>query len=182
VTTSIERHAGTTPVVGTMPTVGLIPTIPLSAAGTRPEPAVSVPSAMLTRLSATATADPELDPPEIRSGRHACRTGPCGLRVPTRPVANWSRFVLPTTIAPAPRSRATAVASASGRYPNAGQAAVVGKPATSMLSLTATSTPASGSRSPAATRSSTADASAATSSTSRRAIQISGRSTAAMRS
>ena len=34
-------------------------------------------------------------------GSHALRTAPNGLRVPTRPVANWSRLVLPSTIAPA---------------------------------------------------------------------------------
>ena len=37
----------------------------LNPAGTRPEPAVSVPSEKLTRLSATASAEPELEPPEI---------------------------------------------------------------------------------------------------------------------
>ncbi len=39
----------------------------LSAAGTRPEPAVSVPSASGTRPAATATAEPELDPPGMSS-------------------------------------------------------------------------------------------------------------------
>ena len=38
------RQAGTTPVDESRPGVGLIPTILLNAAGTRPEPAVSVPS------------------------------------------------------------------------------------------------------------------------------------------
>ena len=37
----------------------------LNAAGTRPEPAVSVPSAKLARPAATATAEPELEPPEM---------------------------------------------------------------------------------------------------------------------
>jgi hypothetical protein len=37
----------------------------LKAAGTRPEPAVSVPRAKLASAVATATADPELEPPEI---------------------------------------------------------------------------------------------------------------------
>ena len=62
--------------------------MPFNAAGTRPEPAVSVPSATSTMPSAVATADPELDPPEIRSRFQALRTAPCGLRVPTSPVAN----------------------------------------------------------------------------------------------
>jgi hypothetical protein len=102
-------------VTGTSPLVGLTPTMPLSAAGTRPEPAVSVPSARSARPRATATALPAEEPPEIRAGSQALRTAPYGLRVPTRPVANWSRLVLPSTTAPAPRSRATAVASRLGR-------------------------------------------------------------------
>ena len=40
--------------------------MPFSAAGTRPEPAVSVPRAKATGPAATATAEPELEPPEIR--------------------------------------------------------------------------------------------------------------------
>ena len=47
------------------PRVGFSPMMPLKAAGTRPEPAVSVPSAKVTRPLATATAEPELDPPEM---------------------------------------------------------------------------------------------------------------------
>ena len=39
----------------------------------RPDPAVSVPIAMSARPSATATAEPELDPPEMRSGRRGIR-------------------------------------------------------------------------------------------------------------
>jgi hypothetical protein len=59
------RHAGTTPRVLSSPSDGLTPTMPLNAAGTRPDPAVSVPSAKLTIPAATATAEPELDPPEM---------------------------------------------------------------------------------------------------------------------
>ena len=43
----------------------------LSIAGTRPDPAVSVPSATGTIPAATATAEPELDPPGMRSPRKA---------------------------------------------------------------------------------------------------------------
>jgi hypothetical protein len=59
------RHAGTTPRALNSPSDGFKPTIPLKAAGTRPDPAVSVPSAKLTIPAATATAEPELDPPEM---------------------------------------------------------------------------------------------------------------------
>ena len=41
----------------------------LKPAGTRPEPAVSVPSANGTSPRATATAEPELEPPLMRSAR-----------------------------------------------------------------------------------------------------------------
>nr|BFE70734.1 hypothetical protein GCM10020092_040350 [Actinoplanes digitatis] len=115
VTQSRLRQAGTTPSVGTRPRVGLIPTMPWKAVGTRPEPAVSVPSARSAMPSATTTADPELDPPETRRGSRASRTAPYGLRVPTSPVANWSRLVLPSTIAPASTSRWTAGALRDGR-------------------------------------------------------------------
>ena len=88
--------------------------MPLAAAGTRPDPAVSVPRATSTRPAATATAEPELDPPDTRAGQWAFGQGPWGERVPTSPVANWSRLALPTTTAPAARSAATAVASCVG--------------------------------------------------------------------
>ena len=60
---SSERQAGTRPLVLHRPLVGFQPTRPLKAAGTRPDPAVSVPSAKATRPAPTATALPELDPP-----------------------------------------------------------------------------------------------------------------------
>ena len=60
----------------------------LNAAGTRPDPAVSVPSEKLTVFSATATAEPELDPPDTKLGSNALRHAPHGDLVPTRPVAN----------------------------------------------------------------------------------------------
>lgn len=75
-TQSRDRQAGTTPAVGMTPRVGLTPTMPFSAPGTRPDPAVSVPSARSHRPRATATAEPELEPPEIRAGSRAPRTAP----------------------------------------------------------------------------------------------------------
>src|SRR6202042_3500115 len=90
-------------------------------------------------------------------------------------VANWSRWVLPSTTAPAARSRATAVASCAGRYSYEGAPAVVGSPATSTLSLTAATRPASGSCSPAATAASIAAASARAPAAGRGGVQTSGR-------
>src|SRR4051794_14421378 len=75
-TQSSERQAGTTPAVDTSPSEGLRPTMLLRPAGTRPEPAVSVPSASGTSPAATATAEPELDPPGISAGLMALRGMP----------------------------------------------------------------------------------------------------------
>ena len=61
--------------VGTSPRVVLIPTSPPNAAGTRPEPAVSVPMPMSAMPSATATAEPELDPPDDAVGQRGVPDG-----------------------------------------------------------------------------------------------------------
>src|SRR3954466_6788086 len=111
---SSDRQAGTTPRVETAPSVGLSPTRLFKPAGTRPEPAVSVPSAKLTNPVATATPEPELEPPGMNAGSNGLRATPQGGRTPTRPVANWSRLVLPTTRAPAATRRSTTVAEAEG--------------------------------------------------------------------
>ena len=90
------------------------PTMPFSAAGTRPDPAVSVPSANGTMPRATTMAEPDDEPPGTRVGSHALRGTGCGVRVPTRPVANWSMLVLPTGIAPAAIKRSTQYACSAG--------------------------------------------------------------------
>ncbi len=59
----------------------------LKPAGTRPEPAVSVPSAKPTRPRAVTDAEPELEPPLTYAGLKVLQTAPNGERVPTRPVA-----------------------------------------------------------------------------------------------
>ena len=62
---SSVRQAGTTPELLNRPQLGFRPIRLLNAAGIRPEPAVSVPNAKLANPSATASAEPELEPPEI---------------------------------------------------------------------------------------------------------------------
>lgn len=52
------------------------PYSPWSAAGTRPDPAVSVPKENAACPIATATAEPELEPPEINSGLSALCASP----------------------------------------------------------------------------------------------------------
>ena len=88
--------------------------------------------------------------------RRSTRPGPgtdrAGLRVGPKaefsveePMANSSRFVLPTMTAPAARSRSTTVASYGGRQPSRiFDEHVVGTPRVQKLSLSATGTPASG--------------------------------------
>ena len=58
---------GTMPLRLTSPTVGFRPTMPLMDAGLTIDPSVSVPTAMVHRFAATATADPELEPDGVRS-------------------------------------------------------------------------------------------------------------------
>ena len=73
--------------VENQPFVGLRPTILLWPAGTRPDPAVSVPKLKGTIPLATTTDEPELEPPLIYSGLKLfyCTIGE---RTPTSPVAN----------------------------------------------------------------------------------------------
>ena len=62
---SSDRAAGTHPDALIRPREGLSPTTLLKAAGTRPEPATSVPSAKVTSPAETQTPDPEPDPPGV---------------------------------------------------------------------------------------------------------------------
>ena len=50
------------------PTVGLTVTRPFCVAGLSSEPLVSVPIAAAHKPAATATAEPELDPPGVTTG------------------------------------------------------------------------------------------------------------------
>jgi hypothetical protein len=57
----------------------------LMPAGTRPEPAVSVPNASGTRPAATAVAEPELDPPGMSFSSKRLRGAPVGRTQPDQP-------------------------------------------------------------------------------------------------
>ena len=72
-TQSSVWQAGSTPRTGTAPSVGFNPTRLFNPAGTRPDPAVSVPSAKLTMPPATATADPDEEPPGTIAGSKLLR-------------------------------------------------------------------------------------------------------------
>ncbi|PNE30643.1 hypothetical protein AF335_27965 [Streptomyces eurocidicus] len=147
--------------VETRPRCGLMPTRCVQAAGMRSEPAPSEPSAAGTTPAATAAAAPPEEPPGVCAGFHGLRVTP---KAGPSVKGNWPNsgvLVLPTITAPAARSRRTASLSAvfGGKSPALPKA--VGQPAMSMSSLTATGTPSSGSRSPAASRRSAASASSA---------------------
>jgi len=119
---------GTIPVRGMRPTVGLMPTSELAAAGLRINPDVSVPTVSGANPTAADTAEPELD----------------GMLL-VRKFANSLRFALARMIAPARRRSVTRGASPAGKESaSATEPAVVGRPATSMLSLTITGMPSSG--------------------------------------
>src|SRR5919202_4836136 len=104
------------------PTVGLIPTTPHAEDGLMMDPSVSVPSAATHRLAETLTADPELEPPGLRSrtnGLRVCRPRPLQPleeRV-DRKFAHSLRLALPSRTAPARRSRSTTGASIGAREP-----------------------------------------------------------------
>src|SRR5215469_3660877 len=111
--------------------------MPLSEAGMRRDPAVSVPRAAGTMPLASAAADPPLEPPADRS---SAKGFPTWSVVP--PAANSCVCACPTRTMPAAASRAHTVASpvatlsASTRLD-----AVIGSPLTSMRSFRATGMP-----------------------------------------
>ena len=125
--------------------MGLSPTTPQNAAGCRIDPPVSEPSASGAHRAATATADPPLDPPGVRSLAHGLRTGPYAEFSFDDPIANSSQFALPMMTAPAASMRCTAVASYGGtNRSRMREEAVVRTPRTHRLSFTAMGTPMSG--------------------------------------
>ena len=88
---------------------------PQSAAGWRIDPPVSEPSATGVIPDATATAEPPLDPPGVRSSAHGLRDGPQAQCSVDDPIANSSQTVLPTITAPSRSSASTTVAVYGGR-------------------------------------------------------------------
>src|ERR1043165_4606395 len=91
-----------------------MPTMPQQAAGWRSEPPVSVPSAAMHWPAATAAAEPPEEPPGTRSMFQGLRVTPKAEFSVEEPIANSSMLVLPTIIAPAAFSLATAVPSYGG--------------------------------------------------------------------
>jgi hypothetical protein len=114
----------------------------------RTEPPVSVPTEAMAMPSATAAAEPPLDPPADRAVSAGWRTAPNAESSLVVPNAYSCRFVLPTITAPARRSRPVTTASAAtGSFDATCDPAVVGTPAWSIRSFSAMGIPCSGPRS-----------------------------------
>src|SRR2546422_976773 len=143
----------------TRPSVGLIPTMPQHVAGETIEPSVSVPIATAQRLAATATPEPELDPDGVRSRAYGLRHCPPRPLQPLddrveRKFAHSERFALPSSTAPAARSRSTRKASRGGVTPESASdpAVLCIRSRVATLSFTRTGMPWSGPRGPLALR------------------------------
>ena len=90
--------------------MGFTPTRPHNAAGWRIDPPVSLPRARGVMPAATAAAEPPDEPPGTREGSSGLRVGPKAEFSVEEPMANSSRFVLPTGTAPAASNRSRTVA------------------------------------------------------------------------
>src|ERR671927_1485164 len=119
--------------------------MPLNAAGIRIDPPWSPPSARSTSPAATSAALPLELPPVVRDGSHGLRTGPVTEVWLPPEKQRSSQTDLPAIVAPAPSRRVTTVASSRGTNPSTVcEPFIIGTPATSTLSLTATVRPANG--------------------------------------
>src|SRR5690606_33839113 len=98
-----------TPYLLTSPYVGFNPTVFVKLAGSLIEPPVSVPVANAERLAATATPEPEEEPPGTYSLFQGFRVSPKSEFSPDEPCAHASWFNLPSEIAPSSSSLSTAV-------------------------------------------------------------------------
>ena len=106
---------------------------------------MSLPRLTGAKPAATAAALPPLEPPGTRDVSSGLRVGPNAEFSVLEPIANSSRFVLPTMMAPASRKRDTTVASYGGFQPSRIlEEHVVSTPWVHRLSFMAIGTPASG--------------------------------------
>ena len=131
------------------PWVVLRPAVPQQAEGTRTDPPVSLPKATSASSPPTATAEPLDEPPGMSRASSGLTGVPKARLIPVAPNASSWRFAFPTMrTAPAfSAARVPAMQAASwaaGLAPSATTAhpAVVGSPARSMRSFTASLRPA----------------------------------------
>ena len=119
----------------------------------RTEPPVSLPIATSASPVATATAEPLDDPPGTRDGSSGLTGVPYQGLMPLMPKASSCRLVRPTirasprcSAARRPARQTASAAAGSASRATARQPAVVGSPAMSSRSLTATRSPVPPSR------------------------------------
>src|ERR1700723_2448099 len=109
------------------------------------DPPGSVPTPSGASKPATAAAEPPEDPPGTRARSHGLCDGPKAEFSVDEPIANSSRFDLPSSTTPASRSRRVTVASYGGcQLPRMRGAQGVGMSVVVETSLRASGTPARG--------------------------------------
>ncbi len=119
--------------------------MPVTAAGWRMEPPVSVPMASGAWKAARAAEEPPPEPPGILVRSHGLPVGPYALFSVEDPMANSSMLVLPRMTTSASLRRLVTVASYGGIQPSRiFEPTVVGTPSVVKMSLSASGTPASG--------------------------------------
>ncbi len=134
---------------GTVPYVGLKPTAPQNAAGTRIEPAPSVPTWRGPHPAPASAPAPADDPPDVRPCIQGLCVEPVSGLSPTAVHPCSGRVVVPTMIAPAARMRATSGASSrAGVASDSRDPRRVGSPVTAWMFFTVTGTPCRGPSSP----------------------------------
>src|SRR6185369_12409697 len=111
---SSELEKATMPYRETAPYVGFTPTVPVTEAGCRMEPPVSVPMASGAMCAASAAEEPPPEPPGILVRSQGLPVGPYALFSVDDPMANSSMFVLPRMTTSAALRRLVSVASYGG--------------------------------------------------------------------
>src|SRR5688572_17438919 len=106
-TTEIGVQPSSFRTLGTMPGEGRKPTTPHLAAGIRSEPPVSEPVHTGSMSHASAAAEPPEEPPAFRLGLNGLPVAPHTSLRELAPAPISGTFVLPATMAPAFRRRAT---------------------------------------------------------------------------
>ncbi len=120
--------------------------MPFTEAGMRTEPPVSEPSAAAARPEATATPEPDEEPPGTRAASRTQGGVPKWGLMPMPEKASSVIVVRPRNTAPAASRRATtgASSSAGARSSSTLEPAALTSPSMSSRSLTAIGTPCSG--------------------------------------
>ncbi len=133
------------PGVKPRPRLGLSPTMPHHAAGTRIEPAPSLPCARGTTRAATSAPAPPDEPPGLCARLQGLCVGPCssGSVVPVRP--DSGEALMPRLTRPVSRKAATKGSVRVGRFPaHAREPWSFTAPARSSIPFTNVGTPVKG--------------------------------------